>query len=166
MGILMEYFLKAYYRIIGLLKVFIWKLLFLSKLKIGRNTYFYPTTSLMIEHTGNIQIGNNCFFNRGCSFTSKKLIKIGNDCIFGENVKIYDHNHLFKEKKNVIRKQGFSTGEVVIGNNVWVGTNSVILSNVTIGDNVVIAAGSVITKSIPDNVVVVQKRITSMEELL
>ena len=43
---------------------------------------------------------------------------------------------------------------IVLGRNVWVGSNSTILAGVTIGDNAVVAAGAVVTKDVPDNVIV------------
>ena len=98
-----------------------------------------------------VSIGNNCFFNNSCSITSLCSIRIGNDCIFGENVHIYDHNHNFKDSSELIRKQGFSSAPVIIGNNCWIGTNVVILKGVTIGNNCVIGAGCVVYKTIPDN---------------
>ena len=67
-------------------------------------------------------IGKNVFFNNYCSVTSMKKIEIGDDCIFGENVKIYDHNHNYKDKEYLIREQGCSADEVVIGNNCWIGS--------------------------------------------
>ena len=60
--------------------------------------------------------------------------------------------------KGLFRKQGYVVGQVEIGSNVWVGSDVLILPNIKIGDNVVIAAGSIVTKDIPDNVTYIQKR--------
>lgn len=98
---------------------------------------------------GNVCIGKNCFFNEYCSLTAMEKITIGNDCIFGENVHIYDHNHCYKDKTRTIKEQGFYTEPIKIGNNVWIGTNAVVLKGVTIGDNSIIGAGSVVYKDIP-----------------
>lgn len=98
------------------------------------------------------------FFNRNCSMTSLGEINIGNDCIFGENVKIYDHNHKTDFTNGLFRKQGYVVGRVEIGSNVWIGSDVLILPNVRIGNNTVIAAGAIITKNIPDNVTYIQKR--------
>lgn len=105
---------------------------------------------------GKIVIKSGCFFNNYCSINSLEYIEIGEDCIFGENVKIYDHNHKYK-KNEKIKNSGYSTGKIIIGNNVWVGSNTVILKGVKIGDNVVIGANSVIYKDIPENSVVISK---------
>lgn len=157
-----EYFIKIVNRLIGVLKKCFWKLLFKDRLIIGKKTFFYPGCHIMIEKNGKVEIGDSCFFNRNCSITSLGKIKIGNDSIFGENVKIYDHNHNFSHGKDPFRKQGYSIDSVVIGNNVWIGSDVIILPGVVIGNNVVIGAGSIITKNICDNVIYVQKR-NSME---
>lgn len=145
-------FLKLYY-----------KICYGKKLVIGKHTHFRKSFIINIRESGSIKIGNNCFFNNYCSINCLDSVEIGNDCIFGENVKIYDHNHRFKEKK-LIRKQGFKTDKIKIGNNCWIGSNVVILKGVTIGENVVIGAGCVINKSINDNQIVRKKEILEIEE--
>ena len=58
-------------------------------------------------------------------------------------------------------------GKIKIGNNVYIGNNSLIMPGVTIGDNVLVAAGSVVTHSVPDNVVIggnPAKLLCSLEE--
>lgn len=104
---------------------------------------------LRVCEDANCYIGKNVFFNNFCSLTCMKSIEIGDDCIFGENVKIYDHNHNYKEAGKLIREQGFSVGEIKIGKNCWIGSNVVILRGAHIGDNCIIGANSVVYKDIP-----------------
>lgn len=153
-----EYIIKTVNRLIGIIKVLCWKILYGSRFCIGTGTFFYPGCHIMMEKSGNVQIGKNCFFNRSCSMTSLGEITIGNDCIFGENVKIYDHNHKTGVAGELFRKQGYSVGKVEIGSNVWIGSDVIILPNVRVGNNVVIAAGTIVTKDIPNNVTFIQKR--------
>ena len=101
---------------------------------------------LKAENNSNISIGDNCYFNHNCSITSLNKVMIGDNCMFGNNVVIVDHNHLIKS--NEISGKEFEKSEVKIGNNVWIGANSVILKGVHIGDNSVVAAGAVVTKNI------------------
>lgn len=100
---------------------------------------------------GIIEIGDNVFFNNFCSINSQKGILIGDNCIFGENVRLYDHNHYYKTRNIPILKQGFSKGEIIIGNNCWIGSGVTILKGVHIGDNSIIGANSVVYKNIPAN---------------
>lgn len=101
---------------------------------------------------GTVCIGDGVFFNQGVSINCRLAINVGDNTIIGENVKIYDHNHRFREDK-LIKKQGFKLKEVNIGENVWVGTNTVILSGVNIGCNSIISAGSVVRKDVPSNTI-------------
>lgn len=98
---------------------------------------------------GSVSIGDNVFFNNGCSITSYKLVSIGDNCLFGENVKIYDHNHVFNLENRPVGESGFTIAPVTIGNNVWVCANVVICKGVTIGDGSVIAAGAVVRRDVP-----------------
>ena len=76
---------------------------------------------------------------------------IGDNCQFAPNVSIYTAGHpVHPETRNTMYEYGIS---VTIGNNVWVGGNTVILPGVHIGDNVVIGAGSVVTRDIPANTI-------------
>ncbi|KQL36061.1 sugar O-acetyltransferase [Psychrobacillus sp. FJAT-21963] len=98
----------------------------------------------------NITIGKNVFFNTGCSFQDRGGISIGNGSMLGMNVTIATLNHgLSLETRNTTYPSS-----VIIGENVWVGSNATILPGVTIGDNSVVAAGAVVTKDVPENVVV------------
>lgn len=124
------------------------KNLYIQKDLMFRNGFFIKILG------GRVRIGNGCFFNNYCSINSLGKIEIGENCIFGENVKIYDHNHKFS-KESLIKNSGYSIGEIIIKNNVWVGSNVVILKDVTIGNNVVIGAGCIVRENIPDNSVVI-----------
>lgn len=131
-----------------------YKYLFGDAFAVHSSLYFRRNFYVSIEKGGSLTIGKGCFFNNDCSLNCQGIISIGNDCIFGENVKIYDHNHKYKENGIPIKEQGFSTGSVIIGNDCWIGSNVTILNNVEIGDHVVIGANCLLFKSVPSNVVV------------
>jgi len=78
-------------------------------------------------------------------------VKIGDNCMIGPNVGIYTAGHSIEPKDR--NKSGYAI-PIVIGNDVWIGGSCTILAGVTIGDNSIVAAGSVVTKSIPENTVV------------
>lgn len=135
-------------------KISILKVNYKKKLIIGNNLSFRSRFNVRIKNEGKIIIGNNVFFNNDCSLNSIQEIIIEDDCIFGENVKVYDHNHKFKNSKELIRSQGYTKGKVFIGKNCWIGSNVVILQGVKIGENSVIGAGNIIYKDIPKNSIV------------
>lgn len=101
----------------------------------------------------NIFIGDNFFANYDCIFLDVAPITIGHNVLFGPRVSLYTAGHPTDVEK---RNEGLEFGlPITIGDNVWIGGNSVINPGVTIGENSVIGAGSVVTKDIPPNVVAV-----------
>lgn len=129
-----------------------------GKITFGKNVTFRKGFSLMIDKTGKVIIGNNVFFNNYCSINANEQITIGDGTLFGENVKVYDHNHCYKDVDVPIKEQGFTTAPISIGKHCWIGSNVVILKGVTIGDNCVIGAGCIIYKDVSANTVVVNKQ--------
>lgn len=111
----------------------------------GRGGYLYANVD-----SGEIMIGNNCGFSPNVSLMAEcGLIQIGNDCMIAPGVVLRATNHAYIEKNIPIRLQGLTPGQIIIGNDVWIGTNSIILPDVNIGDGAVIAAGAVVTKNVP-----------------
>ncbi|MFS1861403.1 acyltransferase [Vibrio lentus] len=98
---------------------------------------------------GRIKIGDGCFFNNDCSVNSMGSIDIGESSIFGEGVRIYDHNHRISSDY-LVSKEVFDVAPVVIGKNCWLGSNVVILAGVSICDRVVVGAGTIISKNIKE----------------
>lgn len=80
------------------------------------------------------------------------LIEVGNDCQITGGVKFFTHGGA--KVARIIDSSFDCFGKVKIGNNVYIGTNSMIMPGVTVGNNVLIAAGSVVTHSVPDDVVI------------
>lgn len=91
-------------------------------------------------------IGNNCGFS-GTVIGAFKLITIGNYVRCGANTLITDSDWHLEDHRSGKPK------EVFIDDNVWLGINTVVLKGVTIGKNSIIGANSVVTKSIPENVI-------------
>lgn len=120
--------------------------------------HFRKGFTVFIEKDGILKIGKNVFFNSYCSITARKKISIGNNCIFGENVRLYDHNHKYKDKFQLICKQGFISDEIVIEDDCWIGSNVTILKGVHIGRHSVVGAGVIVYKDLPENSVTVCKQ--------
>ena len=99
-----------------------------------------------------IKIGNNSSI--GVRSQVRGPLTIGNNVMMGPEVVIFTSNHRFDRLDVTMDHQGGVTNPVVIGNDVWIGQRSMIMAGVSIGNGVVIAAGSVVTKDIPDYAVV------------
>lgn len=98
----------------------------------------------------NISLGKNVFLNTGCTFQDCGGITIGDKTLIGQNVVLSTLNHGFEpENRNTTYPS-----PIVIGQNVWIGANATVVPGVTIGDNAIIAAGAVVTKDVPENVIV------------
>ena len=99
------------------------------------------------DYGNHIQVGKNFFANYNCTILDVAKVTFGDNCMLAPNVAIYTAGHpLHPDSRNSMYEYGI---EVNIGNNVWIGGNTVILPGVSIGDCCVIGAGSVVTKDIP-----------------
>lgn len=105
--------------------------------------------TLQIERGGRVTLGEGVFFNNNCSISCRDSVTIGSETIFGEAVRIYDHNHRFNRRGIPVPEQGYTHAPVTIDKNCWIGSNVVILKGATIGDNCVIGAGCVVSGEIP-----------------
>ena len=98
----------------------------------------------------NIHVGENVFINACCHFQDHGGVTIGDGCQIGHNVVFATLNHGLQPEERGITYPA----PIVLGKNVWVGSNSTILQGVTIGDNAVIAAGAVVTKDVEAGTIV------------
>jgi maltose O-acetyltransferase len=97
-----------------------------------------------------IILGEGNWFNNNAVICANEFVSIGNNCVIGDQVAVYDCD--FHEINPKSRNCGFGpTSPVSIGNNVWLGSRVMVLKGVTIGDNSVVGAMSLVTKSIPAN---------------
>lgn len=123
-----------------------------GRIKMGNNNVLCERVSIW-SHEKGVSFGDNVAIGIGsyiCGTGGK--IEIGNEVRIADNVRMYSFNHVFSNPKKAIASQGYTRKGIFIGNNVWIGSGSVVLDGVKIGKNSVIAAGSVVTKNIPDNV--------------
>ena len=114
--------------------------------KADETTFLNPP--FFCDYGYNIEVGKNCFINYNCTFLDNARITLGDNCLLAPNVSIYTAGHsLYPDSRNLGYEYGI---EVTVGDNVWIGGNTVICPGVHIGSNVVIGAGSVVTRDIPD----------------
>lgn len=123
----------------------------IAKELLGKSEGAFINPPFYCDYGTHIEVGRNFFANYNCCILDVAKVRIGDNCQLAPNVAIYTAGHpVHPDTRNTGYEFGIS---VTIGDNVWIGGNSVVCPGVHIGDNVVIGAGSVVTKDIPDNVI-------------
>lgn len=142
-------------------------------MQIGKNT---PVPALTVTWPHQVALGNNCileemisfkfdgirkpgpsihiadhvFIGAGCEFNIRKSVTIGSDSLIASGCRFIDHDHGI-QAGSLMRKQHGVEKEIIIGSDVWIGCNVVVLKGVEIGNGAVVAAGAVVTRSILPN---------------
>ena len=113
-----------------------------------------PTTAIFapfhINFGKHTQIGKNVFINHACSFLDLGGITIEDNVLIGPKVNLITENHPIDPTK----RKSLLCKPIVIKRNAWIGAAATILPGVTIGENSIVAAGSVVSKDVPDNTIV------------
>ncbi len=128
-----------------------------GRLELGKGVRVHSGVRLSITPRAEMKIGDNTAINYNCIFVARKRIVIGRDVTFGPNVVVYDHDHDFRRSKTMNGGK-FDDKEIIIGNNVWIGANAIILKGSVIGDNAVIAAGTVVRGTVDADSVAYNKK--------
>ena len=116
----------------------------------GKLVYMEPT--IRFDYGYNTHVGENFFANFDCTILDVCEVRFGDNCMLGPSVQIYTATHPLHP---VERNSGEEYAKpITIGNNVWIGGNAVINPGVRVGDNAIVAAGAVVVKDVPANVVV------------
>lgn len=127
----------------------------------GKKVNIWVEQPFYFCHGTNIEIGEECYLNFGCSFIDDTKIIIGNKVAFGPSVTIATVGHpIHPEYRRLMYGN-----PVTIEDNCWIGANVTICPGVTIGKNSVIGAGSVVTKNIPANSVAVGNPCSVIREI-
>ena len=112
---------------------------------VGENCYIEP--SFFCDYGCNLTLGNNVYFNTGCTVLDSAEVEIGDFTMVGSGVQICTPQHPLDIEER--RKDLERALPVKIGKDCWIGSGAIILAGVTIGDGTTIGAGSVVTKDIP-----------------
>lgn len=125
----------------------------------------YINIGFQCDYGKNIHVGKDFVANFNVTILDIAPVNIGDYCMIGPNTLITTVGHPLTASGR--RKKLAQAKPVNIGNDVWIGGNCVILPGINIGNNVIIAAGSVVTKDVPDNTLVAgipAKKIRELEE--
>lgn len=132
-------------------KCFFGKDLWFNSTIVSNLAGLYKPCTIYVLRGATLYIGDNTGFS-GVSIYCTNSITIGNYCNLGVNVAIWDTDfHPLDYLERRVTIESAKKAPIVIGNDVFVGANSIILKGVTIGDRSIIGAGSVVTKNIPSN---------------
>ena len=118
---------------------------------LGRHSVI-ESYSCINNAVGDVVIGD--YTRIGIHNTIIGPVCIGNHVNLAQGITVTALNHNFEDKTKRIDEQGITTKPVIIGDDVWIGANAVILPGVTIGKHCVVAAGAVVTKDVQDNTIV------------
>lgn len=132
-----------------------------GKLFIGKRFKMRDGAKIRVRKGAECIIGKNVSLNSNNMVACHEKVVIGDNVQFSPNVQIYDHDHDFRSAGGLAEMK-YKTSPVVIGNNVWIGANTVILRGTKIGDNSVVGAGCVLKGVFPSNSVIVQKKVTEI----
>ena len=130
-----------------------------DNLTIGNNVSIGAFSRLIISTSYNnpgayIIIGNNVGLGEFAYLGGGGGLEIGDGCIIGQYLSCHPENHIYDDPDVEIRFQGTTRKGIKIGKNCWIGAKVTVLDAVTIGDGCVVAAGSVVTKDMPENSII------------
>lgn len=123
-----------------------------TKIKIGEHTHVFEFVSIRaVGGVGDMVVGQHCHINPGCVIYTGNGIQIGDHVLLASGVMLMPTNHAYERRDIAIRHQGFlpSKGGIIIEDDVWIGSNSVVLDGAVIRKGAIIAAGSVVRGEIP-----------------
>lgn len=108
----------------------------------------YISRNVNFIHSYGISFGRNYHINTGCTFDGRGGLTMGDHVLIGPNVVIVSSQHRWDLSTELpMIQQGHQSAPVVIGDDVWIGANSVVTPGVTLAEGTVVGAGSVVTSS-------------------
>ena len=133
-------------------------LVFGNDVTIGRGAMIRPSSYYGGDLGKGLEIGDNSSIGPDAYVGCSGKIVIGKNVMFGPKCSLFAENHNFADESKTIKSQGVNQKGIVIEDDCWIGSNVIILDGVHIGKGCVIGAGTLITKDIPDNSIVIDKR--------
>ncbi len=123
-----------------------------ARLSIGERVQVLHDSWLIAHPDNTLEIEEDVFISQHCTVSGN--VRIGRGTLIGGFVTIIDGNHVIDDTRKPIREQGGKQMPILIGEEVWIGSNAVILQGVTIGDGAVVAANATVTHDVPAGAVV------------
>lgn len=133
-------------------------LVFGNDVTIGRGVMIRPSSYYGGDLGKGLAIGDNSSIGPDAYVGCSGKIVIGKNVMFGPKCSLFAENHNFSDENTTIKSQGVHQKGIVIEDDCWIGSNVIILDGVHIGKGCVIGAGTIITKDVPNNSIVIDKR--------
>ena len=134
-------------------------------IRLGQRISAHSGVTLSATPGALLEIGDRVAINYDVSIVSRSHISIGARTTIGPRVMMFDHDHDFRRGGDMNGKY-FRTGDILIGENCWIGAGTIILRGTKIGNNSVVGAGCVLKGEYPGNSVIFQRRNTEVEEIV
>ncbi len=124
-----------------------------AQMHLAGNPRIHPTASLRCGR--NIYLGKNSHINQFCCIwaSANSRIILGDNLLMGPGAKMFSSNHR-TDLGIPMNLQPWEERDILVGNDVWIGANAVILAGVAVGDRAIVAAGAVVTRDVPPNTIV------------
>lgn len=120
--------------------------------EVGDNVRIYRDTIIQTGKDGYVKLAPNLAIQPRCQFSAYKAgIEIKKDAQIAPNCAFYPYNHGFSAGELICKQPLSSKGGIIVEEDAWLGFGAIILDGVTIGKGAIVGAGSVVTKSIPDD---------------
>jgi acetyltransferase-like isoleucine patch superfamily enzyme len=120
-----------------------------AELKIGDRVIIDTGCFITVAEGSTLTMGDDTYIFHNSDISSSAETTIGKFCSIAPYVSIIDSDHNYDDTSKPIRFQGGTKKTIVVENEVWIGTRSVVLPGVTLGKHCVVAAGSVVTHDVP-----------------
>ena len=122
-----------------------------SNLRFGPDCTVSSFTKIKATH-GPLVMGSRCGLGTGCFLSAgEKGTIIGDNLVCGPNTVITSSNYIYDDLGAHLEDQGHTSRGIRIGDNVWIGSGSVILDGSAIGDNTIVVANSLVNRRFPPN---------------
>ena len=123
-------------------------------IRVGDRVHVYHETFIETGEGGEISIGPNTTVHARCQLMAYKgSIRIGGGVAISQGCAFYPFDHGIEPGRPIRSQPLVSKGPIEIGDEAWLGTGVIVLSGVRIGEGAVVAAGSVVTRNVPDNAI-------------
>jgi len=120
----------------------------------GKNVLIKEGSIIYAKKNSKVMIRDSSSTGYHTEISANKHIVIGKNVIMGAYTYITDSNHGYKDHTLPIAKQAMEVGQTIIGDNVWLGRNSMLLKDSLVSENSIVAAGSVVTKKFEKNIII------------